>query len=258
MAEIDELLLMSGLDVPFPAAQLQIHQPQIRDISVIGEKRFFAGAAILQIDKDILKIEDNTVSDNISDFDIIMTIVHNQNPNFQKMKFDLLMVLAILFPTYAIDLQKDRIVLKEMAEEKVNDDNNLKEINNSNYEEFRLLLAQILCLESCGQNKKYNPQSAMAKKIAAKLKKGQQKASLAKGENLTSLLSRYVSILAVGLNKDINSLMNYTLYQLFEEYKRYSTKLAFDMNMSARLAGAKDVSTPKNWLEDLNDDPASS
>jgi hypothetical protein len=49
---------------------------------VIGEKRFFAGAAILQIDKDILKIEDNTVSDNISDFDIIMTIVHNQNPNF--------------------------------------------------------------------------------------------------------------------------------------------------------------------------------
>jgi hypothetical protein len=51
--------------------------------------------------------------------------------------------------------------------------------------------------------------------------------------------------------------MNYTLYQLFEEYKRYSTKLAFDMNMSARLAGAKDVSTPKNWLEDLNDNPAS-
>lgn len=257
MIEIDELLLMSGLDVPFPAAQLQIHQPQIRDISIVGEKRFFAGAAILQFDKDILKVEDNSVLDKLSDFDIIMTIVHNQAPEFQEIRINLLMLLSILFPTCTIELQKDRFLLKDMTKEGSNEESSPKEINSSNYEEFKTLLNQILCLDSTGQ-KKYNPQSAMAKRIAAKLKKGRQKASQDKGENLTSLLSRYVSILAVGLNKDINSLMNYTLYQLFEEYKRYSAKLSFDMNMSARLAGAKDVSTPKNWMDNLDEDSLSS
>lgn len=253
MAEIDELLLMSGLDVPFPSAKLQIHQPQIRDISVVGEKRFFAGMAILQFDKDIFKVEDNSVLDNLSDFDIIMTIVHNQKPEFQEMRINFLMVLAVLFPTCAIELQKDKIILKDLTE-KTESNDELKEINRINYLDFKILLDQIFCLDFTGQSKKYNPQSQMAKRIADKLKKGQQKVSQQKGENNISLLSLYISTLAVGLGKDINTLMNYTLYQLFSEYRRFSAKLSFDMNMQARLAGAKDLSEPKNWMGDLKEE----
>jgi hypothetical protein len=37
------------------------------------------------------------------------------------------------------------------------------------------------------------------------------------GQKVT-ILSRYISILAVGENKNINDLLNYSVYQLFDEF----------------------------------------
>ena len=254
MEEIDELLLLSGQDVPYMSAQLQIHQPTIRDISVVGEKRFYAGAGLLQFDKDVLTVEDKSVLEKISNFDIIMMMIKNPSPETQTMKINMMMVLAILFPDYNIDIGEDKIILKDVT--RGNDD--VKEINNSNYNELTLLLDQILCISQRDKEPKINPQSAMAKKIADKLKKGRKKVAQSKGEQTSSLLARYISILAVGEQKDINQLMNYTLYQLFEEYQRYNAKVQFDMNIQMRLAGAKDISNPKNWMDDLGDESSSS
>lgn len=60
-----------------------------------------------------------------------------------------------------------------------------------------------------------------------------------KSNQKVAILSRYISILAVGENKDMNALLNYSLYQLFDEFKRFQLKLAFDAHQSALLAGAK-------------------
>lgn len=250
MEELDELLLMSGQDVPYKTAQLQVHQPRIKDVAVVGEKRFFAGAGLLNFDKDTLAVEDNSVLDTVSNFDIIMMMMQNPNPDTQIIKINLLMVLAVLFPTCTINIEKNRIVLKHMIESEENTVE--REINKDNFDELRSIVEQILCLNLGHQEPKFNPKSKMAKRIADKLKKGRQKAAAANGENTSSLLGRYVSILAVGEQKDINKLMNYTLYQLFEEYQRYSAKVSFDMNVQMRLAGAKDVQTPVNWMDDLD------
>ena len=234
-----------------------MRQPRIKDIAVVGEKDFFAGVGLINFDKDILEVQDNSVLENISNFEIIMTMIQNPNPETQTMKANMNMVLAILFPDYGIDFQSDKILLTDLRTE--NDNNGTKEINKENFEELKTLLDQILCLSSQNGEKKLNPKSKMAQRIAEKLKKGRAKAAKSKGENeSSSLLGRYVSILSVGEQKDMNQLMDYTLYQLFEEYKRYSAKLSFDMNMSARLAGAKDVSTPKNWMDNLDENPSSS
>ena len=257
MRELDELLLLSGQDIPYFSAQLQMRQPRIKDIAVVGEKDFFAGVGLINFDKDVLEVQYNSVLENISNFEIIMTMIQNPNPETQTMKANMNMVLAILFPNYGIDFQSDKILLTDLRTE--NDNNEVKEINKENFEELKTLLDQILCLSSQNGEKKLNPKSKMAQRIAEKLKKGRAKAAKSKGENESgSLLGRYVSILSVGEQKDMNQLMDYTLYQLFEEYKRYSAKLSFDMNMSARLAGAKDVSTPKNWMDNLDENPSSS
>lgn len=252
MQELDELLLLSGQDVPYFSAQLQVRQPRIKDIAIIGEKQFFTGTGLINFDKDVLEVEDNSVLETISNFDIIMTMIQNPNPEAQNMKNSLLMVLAILFPNYSIDLQKDKILLTNLGTEK----QEVKEINNLNFDDLRSIVEQITCLNLGQQEKKLNPKSKMAQKIAAKLKKGRVKAQQAKGENSTSLLGRYVSILSVGEQKDMNQLMDYTMPQLFEEYQRYSAKLEFDMNIKARLAGAKDVGNPKNWMDDLKEEPS--
>jgi hypothetical protein len=57
--------------------------------------------------------------------------------------------------------------------------------------------------------------------LAEKFKERQKKLAELKKDNKNegqnvSILSRYISILSVGEQKDINSFMNYTVYQLFD------------------------------------------
>ena len=75
MKELDELLLLSGQDIPFISAQCQIRQPRIKDIGIVGEKQFYAGVSLINFDKDVLENQDNSVLENISNFEIIMTMI---------------------------------------------------------------------------------------------------------------------------------------------------------------------------------------
>ena len=40
---LNDLLLLSGNDIPFTGAQLTIHQPTIKEIAYVGEENFYTG-----------------------------------------------------------------------------------------------------------------------------------------------------------------------------------------------------------------------
>ena len=88
--------------------------------------------------------------------------------------------------------------------------------------------------------------------VAEKLKKRQQKLAEMKGEQKVNLFGRYVSILTVGLQKDMNELMQYTVYQIMDEFERFRMKQDFDIYIQAKMAGAKDLEEVKNWMEDIH------
>ena len=114
---------------------------------------------------------------------------------------------------------------------------------------------EILCLDG-GESSDYNPSGSLARQIADKLKDGHAKRAMSKGNDnqKIAILSRYVSILAVGENKDMNFLLNYTIYQLFDEFKRFQMKLAWDIHLKAQMAGAKDLQEVDDWMEDIHSD----
>ena len=94
----------------------------------------------------------------------------------------------------------------------------------------------------------------MAKQIADKLRTNKAKIAKQKGttiENI-SIFSRYISILAVGEHKNINDLMNYTVYQLYDEFERFELNQACDFSFRARLAGATDIDDVDNWMKELH------
>ena len=93
-----------------------------------------------------------------------------------------------------------------------------------------------------------------AKMIAEKLKRGRQRAAAAKGEEnqKVAVFSRYISILTVGETKDINSFMDYTVYQLYDEFERFELKQNSDVYLQARLAGAQDLEEVDNWMKDIH------
>ena len=102
---------------------------------------------------------------------------------------------------------------------------------------------------------KYNPAGTMAQRIAEKFKKRQKELDKmiksSEDEKSITILSRYVSILAVGNHKDLNDLMQYTVFQLYDEFQRYQAKMQWDTYIQARMAGAKDLDEVDNWMIDL-------
>jgi len=241
---LNDLLLLSGTDIPFPQAQITIHQPTIKEISYIGEEALFAGCELLNFSKDKLSPEDKINLENKSNFEILMSIMKDRNLAVQKNKVYAIMVLTLIFPDYKVSIESKQIALiKEEKKHCLNDDN---------FEEFKNIISTMFCLKSHNKDD-YNVKSNKAKELAEKLKKGRAKAAQAKGESQKiALLSRYVSILAVGEYKSFDTLLNYTVYQLFDEFERFELKQSFDMYTQAKMAGAKDLDDIENWMKDIH------
>lgn len=257
---LNDLLLLSGIDIPFPSAQVSIHQPTLKEISYIGEEAFFIGCELLNFSKETLISEDKDRLKNQSNFDIVMSIMKDRNNlASSKSALNALMVLIILFPSYTVQIRKDYIALIRVKEtdqldEKGQQKKEFEEfsINNKNYDEFQEILVQMFCLKPKKEST-YNPQGDLARKIADKLKQGQQQRAALKGQQeKIAVLSRYASILAVGEAKDLNSLMQYTVYQLYDEFQRYQLKLDHDLYLQAKMAGAKDLKEIDNWMDDIH------
>lgn len=244
MEKIDELLLQSGNDIPFRMGRCNIHQPRISEIAYIGEEAFQIGSRFLLFTKDNLASQDKSGLENQSNFNIFMSVMNAKES--AKHKTDAMMVLTLMFPTARIKIKNDKILLQQ--------ENVESSVNEFNFDEFQDIIRQMFCLDTMGGKEEYNPADALASKIAEKLKKRQQRLAEMKGEEQKkiNLFARYVSILSVGLQKDKNELMQYTIYQLMDEFERFRLKQDFDVYVKAKMAGAKDLEEVKNWMEDIH------
>ena len=198
--------LMTGVDLPIPALELVIHQPTIKEISMVGEQDFFVGIQILCVDKK-LYIEDEVLLETTSNFQIFMTML-NESQMADK-KNCVIQVISLLFPDYKVIFTPRSIVLNQ-KEANVT-------IDEGNFEILQELLREQFCLKGSGQEQ-FNPQSKKAKEIAQKLMKARQRVAQAKAqENSGSMFSQYLSVLTVGLGSmTLRECMELTMYQLYD------------------------------------------
>lgn len=250
--KVDEVLLITGTDIPFIQAELVIHQPTIQEIAYIGERAFFTGIHFLNFKKDmILSTEQLMQVRNVSDFNILMSMLQDKNPLSQENKTYLEMVLTLMFPNYQIHFFPSMIaIVKEGGENHI--------INDTNFDEFKTIIEQMYAMDLSNEKgqRDYDPADPLARKIVDKIMQGRKKVAQMKNQNSegqdASIISRYISILAVGEQKDINSFKDYTVYQLFDEFRRFTLKQNFDINLRARMAGAQDLEQPEDWMQDFH------
>lgn len=235
---------MSGNDIPFIEAQVTIHQPTIKEIAYIGEEAFFTGCELINFSKNILPEQDKVNLEDKTNFDILIAILRERNAVMQRNRNCVEMVLALIFPWYTINITSDAIVLEKEEERHL--------INNDNFETFKTIFNMMFSF-SKDESRDYNPSGEVAKRIAEKLKQRHQKlAELKEGKKKIDILSRYVSILAVGEHKDMNSLLNLSVYQLFDEFERFKLKMSYDIYFQAKMAGAKDLKEVEDWMKDIH------
>lgn len=244
---IDRLLLQTGSDVPFPEAQVTIHNPKMAEIAFIGENSFHRGCQILNFSMDNLSLEDNIDLEGKTDFDIFMSMICDSE--YRQYSVNAKMVLTLLFPDYMINFSlEDGIELKKASNEYIT------HINRHNYNTFKEILVSLFCLNEFGGNKSYDPIDERAKRIAEKLKKRHKKEDIDE-EKLNQdvhIFDRYISILTVGQKKNVNDFNNYTVYQLLDEMNRFQLKQSFDMYIKAKMAGAQDLQEVDNWMDDIH------
>ena len=201
----------------------------------------------LNFSKDILNEEDKSNLEQLSNFEVLMSIINDKNTAIKKQKVCLVMVLTLIFPTYQVKLSQNEILFLQ-------DNQVVGKLTKDNFEEFKEIISTMFCLKSSGGRDDYNPSGELSKKIAEKLKERQRRLAEQRGSSAgkIAIFSRYISILSVGEQKDMNSLLQYTVYQLFDEFQRYEMKVGFDYYIQAKMAGAKDLKEVDDWMKDIH------
>ncbi len=252
---LNKLLLLSGNDIPFTQAQLIIHQPKIKQIALIGQRSFYTGCEYLNFSKEKLDEQDKNHLQQYSNFEVLMTIMRNSNASIEKGKVSMQLVLLLLFPEYKISFLPRSIMLSKQDQQGKVQQHFIEE---SNFQSFKNIVSQMFCLNQIHgkKSKKYNPGGPQARALVKKFQKREQQLAKIKnqGKEKTqiSILAQYISILEIGLKQDINLLMQYTIYQLFEAFRRFRAKEEYDIYVRAKLAGAENLDEIQNWMGELN------
>lgn len=236
------LALMTGTDIPVEECQLILHQPSLKDIGYLGEETFFIGMQCLTLNK-MMFSEDKSILADTSNFQIFMTIM--LEPKALDKKHATQQLLSILFPAYKITFTPNSLLFISEGGTTIVDTNN--------FDSLQEVVKQVLCVNSSANQTGFNPADDRAKEIAEKLMRGRQRVAAQKGEQNSSILSRYISILTIGLNSmSLNDTLNLTLYQLYDLVERYTLYVNWDIDIRSRLAGAKPDSKPDDWMKNIH------
>lgn len=237
------LALMCGTDYPVPECQLTIHQPRIKEISLIGENDFFTGIQCLCLNKSMF-VKDESLLENTNNFQIFMTIMGEKEAADKKMAVQ--QVCTLLFPNDKVLFTPRSIMVSK--------DGNSILIDETNFEFLQAAISSICCLKTGPMDQQaFNPADKKAREIAEKLMRGRQRVAAQKGETSTSVFSQYLSILTVGLSSmSLHDITNLTMYQLYDLVERYMLYVNWDMDVRCRLAGGKPDSQPDNWMKNIH------
>lgn len=245
---MDNFALTSGIDIPFPQGQLIIHQPSIKELSIfLEESNFLVGCELLLFSKENLEDKDKNNLSEFSDFEIIMSMMGQDNLFTQQQFIYMKMIFTLLFPEYKCNYLKDKIIFIKGEETGF--------IDKDNFGDFQKIFKEMFCLDKLQHEKDFNPEGPMASAIAKKLAEARARKKKKNQQNQNkqiALYENYISILSIGLKMTPQILSDCTVYQLSKMFERYTAKVQYDFYLKAKLAGAKDMDEVQNWMSDLN------
>ena len=240
----NNLALMCGIDLPCPQLQLTFHQPTIKEIALMGETNFFTAVQCLLINKKLISVQGNLSLESLSNFHIFMMILEEEKDKKEDVKH----LLSLIFPNHSSTfVPKRTLILKSDDSSVIIDESNFEILQ----EQARVFLSPSMKDGADGQGF-FNPKGSKAEEIARKLMRGRERVAAQKGGNNGSALTQYLSVLAVGMNSmSLEELSNLTLYQFFDLLERYMLYINWDIDIRARMAGAKNDKPMENWMKSL-------
>ena len=261
---IDKLTLISGKPIPCPELRASIHQPKISEIALLGEKVFYeylgifkttVEGALNSVDPNLPKEKIEAVKTHLSFYTDFQIVLEMQRES-QESEIGLTTILMMLFPQYDNIKFEDRFIL--LTSSQVNSQGKPKFlpliIDDEKWSTLCNIASTIFCLDGgTGGEDDFNPASEQARAIAEKLKKRHEILNQHKTEKEYSvIIAHLISSLSIGAQISLNEVLDYTIYQLFTQLKRYGLHEEYRNAIDSILAGAKqDEIQMVDWMREL-------
>ena len=155
-------------------------------------------------------------------------------------------VLTLLFPEYKILFTPNSLLFQQKDKENIIIDEN-------NFEILQEVLRQVFCMKNAPMDQvAFNPAGEKAREIAKKLQRGRERIAAERNDKDSSIFSQYLSTLSVGLHMPLQSLVELTMFQLYDLIERYMLWVSWDLDVRMRLAGGKPDESPDNWMKNIH------
>lgn len=212
-------LFLSGQDIPVKECNVIIHQPTIKQIVMFKETAFInATQLFINVKENAQTIRNaNPAAEQFTDLQLLIGTL-NQTDEIKEYVDSF---FQLIFPQYTVEIRDTEICFYK-------DKQRVGMINNFNYESFCDIIEKVFGLPV--DKKKYKPANSKAAELAEKFRKREQILANTKGKDdtLPSLFGTYISILSIGMQIDMNTLFNYTPFQLYDSFDRYWKKVNSD------------------------------
>lgn len=232
-----------------PEVGIFITQPTIKQICQFGEMSFLQGIQLLTRLDDLVKEVQmgNSELAKLDSFQVLMIILKNQ----ADLRETLLSFFALVCPNYEVRFSNKSIDFYIDG-----DDLAKGKIHSYNVGDFGEAINEIFMPYTDDDNSGFNPANEAAERIAKKLQEARNRnkhKSTSSGDG-SSIFGMYASILSIGTGIDLNTIFNYTPFQVYDSINRYWLKVQFDLYQKIATTPMMDVSKmeePKHWAKNI-------
>jgi hypothetical protein len=234
--EVDELQLITGIDIPVAELGLTLRQPKIKDIAILGESNYFLALSIFKMSKDKIKITNP---------EITSWVIFNESLSQQIEGVNVRLLILNFLQLFC--LEKINIGPRSLM---ISKPDGIINIEPQQFDDFQGLILEIggASLFTIPEEE-FKPRNKRAADIAEKMKKSRARlAALQPKSNSKGFLTTYIRSVATVTANSLEQVCNMTLLQLNNIMQTFRAWESYDLEVKNRLAGAKVEGNLEHWM----------
>lgn len=239
------LQLMTGIDIPVEDIGVTIHQPRLKEISILGQDKYLIALQLFSFSPKSFK----QMTQTVSTWDILQEVLKQKIDGVKDVRQLLLNFLQLFF-IEKVQFGPRSLLLSAGPE-------NIKSIEPDKIDILQTIIQDVggYFLIQGSKEEVFNPANDKAARIAEKMKKAREKLAKVKAAEMggdktnNNIFTTMIATIATKTANSLEDINSMTLFQLNKLYRSYLNWESFDLEIKSRLAGAKNEKNLVHWSQ---------